>query len=88
MPTQEKMKRDEVRKKLVELDTRKKEIEAEAKSYQEVLNAYPKILDNEGFPLPNVPHELVANAKHKLACLKTDYKNIMSEIESYLPYAF
>ena len=88
MPTQEKMKRDEVRKKLVELDTRKKEIEAEARSYQKVLNAYPKVLDNEGFPLPNVPHELVANAKHKLACLKTDYKNIMSEIESYLPYAF
>lgn len=82
------MRRDEVRAKLMELDKKRRAIEEEMSECQALINKYPEVFDAEGFPRADVPHEAVAQAKHRAACLKTDYKAVNAEIESWLPYAF
>jgi len=41
------------------------------------------LIDNEGFPIDDVSLVLeTRDARHKLACLQTDLKTIMKEIEA------
>lgn len=76
------------RKELLELDTNRREIVSEAKRLSDFLTKYPKVVDDEGYPLADIPHHEIADSKSKLERLKYDYKEISQRIEALMPQAF
>lgn len=75
---------------LLELEKRKKAIEDEISSSLGFLNEsgmpglHGPLVDAEGFPRSDVDVYAVRTARHKIACLKTDYQEISKEMESAL----
>ncbi|KAH8741560.1 proteasome 26S subunit [Cryptosporidium ryanae] len=74
-----------------ELIKRKTEIEDEVNRLMDFLNSCGinvglkgKLVDNEGFPRPDIDIFEVRKARNRIAILNTDYTNLMNEIENKL----
>mmetsp|Transcript_15357 Transcript_15357/g.30807 ORF Transcript_15357/g.30807 Transcript_15357/m.30807 type:complete len:109 (-) Transcript_15357:411-737(-) len=68
-----------------------KAIEAEIAALQETLENMPgkpglkgPLVDSEGFPRADVDVHTVRQHRHKIACLQTDHKAAMKEVEQGL----
>lgn len=75
------------RQKLLEMDKKRKEMEAEINSLTEYLTGpgmpgvTKPLVDEEGYPLPNLDLYAIRTARVKLIYLQNDLKNLMEEIE-------
>jgi len=82
------------REYLLELDNKRKKIEEEILAITNFLNSdgMPgvdgKLIDNQGFPLPNIDHIAVRTARNKLIHLQNDLKNLMETIETNMAIYF
>lgn len=85
---------EDKRKELLDLDKQRKELENEIESLTEFLTSdgmpgvSGSLLDNEGFPLPNIDHMAVRTARNKLIKTQNDLTNLMHTIESKMATYF
>lgn len=78
----------EARARIEELCGRRDALEAELAQCVELTRLYPRLVDDEGYPLPDVPHQEVAEARRRGLCLRNDLRALQREIEALLPAAF
>ena len=82
------------REYLLELDNKRKKIEDEIMTITNFLNSpgMPgvdgKLIDDQGFPFPNIDHMAVRTARNKLIHLQNDLKNLMLTIEKNMALFF
>ena len=87
--------RDEERREIIfRLDVARLAIEDEAKSIEEELNASTNgvappgisdpLIDNEGFPRADIDLYRTRKHRQRLACLRTDHKELMRKLEKAL----
>ena len=79
---------EDKRKELLDLDKQRKELENEIESLTEFLTSdgmpgvSGSLLDNEGFPLPNIDHMAVRTARNKLIKTQNDLTNLKWQLIS------
>lgn len=72
------------------LMARKADMEQELQVHEEYLTqpGMPGLtgglVDDEGFPHPHLDHMAIRNARNRVACLRTDYRKVMDDIEKGL----
>ncbi|EOD29641.1 hypothetical protein EMIHUDRAFT_45764, partial [Emiliania huxleyi CCMP1516] len=75
---------------LAELDDRRKAMEAEMEGISEALRASNMggvagaLVDRDGFPRADVDVHATRTLRHRLACLNTDHKALMQQLEAKL----
>jgi 26S proteasome non-ATPase regulatory subunit 9 len=82
------------REYILELDKKRKLMEEEIMNITEYLSGEGmpgvkgSLIDNEGFPLPNIDIPSIRTARNKLVCLQNDLKNLMEVIEKNMQVYF
>lgn len=77
---------EELRAQLLALNEKRGEIESEIETLVMTLRATPvgvsdSLINDDGYPRDDVDVYTIRHQRHRLACLKTDHKEIMKEIE-------
>ena len=88
--TEQESRATELTEQLRKLDTERKAYETEIVALCEVLDApgmpgmHGKLIDNEGFPIPDVDLHQVKSMRGRIAYLNTDLSGAMKQIETLL----
>lgn len=80
---------EDVRNAVLRLMEEKTKIEEQIQKLGEILaengvGMNDPIIDDQGFPLPNIDHYQVRYARREIICLQNDHKAIMKKIEDGL----